>query len=99
MRCSKVLSLGVSIGLGTFALASSCGDSVPRSAAEAVPLKKGVKAPEATLTTLEGKSIKLSKALHGKRTVLVFYRGGWCPFCNAHLAELGKAEESFEKEK
>lgn len=25
-------------------------------------------------------------------TVLIFYRGGWCPYCNTHLGELRKAE-------
>jgi peroxiredoxin len=27
-----------------------------------------------------------------KLTVLIFYRGGWCPYCNAHLHELKQAE-------
>jgi peroxiredoxin len=24
--------------------------------------------------------------------VVLFYRGGWCPFCNAHLAEIQEAQ-------
>jgi peroxiredoxin len=24
--------------------------------------------------------------------VLIFYRGGWCPFCNDHLREIGQKE-------
>jgi peroxiredoxin len=27
-----------------------------------------------------------------KPLVLIFYRGGWCPYCNLHLAELRHAE-------
>ena len=30
-----------------------------------------------------------------KRTILVFYRGGWCPYCNLHLAALGEAEKEL----
>ncbi len=25
-----------------------------------------------------------------------FYRGGWCPYCNAHLADLVKIENKLE---
>jgi peroxiredoxin len=27
-----------------------------------------------------------------KPSVIVFYRGGWCPYCNTHLAGLAKVE-------
>jgi len=27
-----------------------------------------------------------------KPTVLIFYRGSWCPYCNVHLSELAKIE-------
>jgi peroxiredoxin len=30
-----------------------------------------------------------------KNTVLVFYRGGWCPFCSAHLSELGNVKDAI----
>ncbi|MBS1724863.1 MAG: AhpC/TSA family protein [Armatimonadetes bacterium] len=45
---------------------------------------------------MDGKATTLKAALGGKKTVLVFYRGGWCPFCNAHLADLGKSEKDIE---
>lgn len=28
----------------------------------------------------------------GKKTVLIFYRGGWCPYCNTYLQELAQME-------
>lgn len=65
---------------------------VAKSAADARPLKSGVSAPDARMTKLDGKETTLKSVLKGKRTVLIFYRGGWCPFCNAHLAELAKIE-------
>ena len=31
----------------------------------------------------------------GKPTVLIFYRGSWCPYCNAHLSDLVTVEEQL----
>ena len=58
----------------------------------AKPLAVGTKAPSAKLKGLDGKDIKLKDVLAGKPTVLIFYRGDWCPYCNAHLADLAKVE-------
>ena len=62
------------------------------SAADAKPLAVGVHAPGATLTDTEGAVVDLAATLAGKPTVLVFYRGSWCPFCNRQLAALGELE-------
>jgi peroxiredoxin len=32
-----------------------------------------------------------------KPLVLTFFRGGWCPYCNLHLAELRKAEGELKE--
>ncbi|WP_312110803.1 peroxiredoxin-like family protein [Brevibacillus reuszeri] len=45
----------------------------------------GAKAPDFTLTSMDGKSISLSEELKNGPVVLVFYRGIWCPFCNLEL--------------
>jgi peroxiredoxin len=42
------------------------------------------------LTDIEKRSQALSKTLAGKPAVLVFYRGGWCPYCNVQLSDLRK---------
>ncbi|QDL52952.1 peroxiredoxin-like family protein [Rhodoferax aquaticus] len=43
--------------------------------------------PSVELLSATGSPVQL-KALHaGKRTVVVFYRGGWCPYCNLTLRE------------
>lgn len=60
------------------------------SAADASPLKVGQSSPNASLLTLEGKETTLRKALNGQPTVIVFFRGVWCPFCTKHLASLSK---------
>lgn len=87
-----------SIGaIGALAAASICTaigiqGEVAKSAADAKPLKVGAAAPNSTLRGIDGKSIELKEVLAGKPTVLIFYRGGWCPFCNVHLSELSKVE-------
>lgn len=41
--------------------------------------------------------IKISSVLSKKPTVLVFYRGGWCPYCNKQLASLRKITKQIGK--
>jgi len=61
---------------------------VAPNASDAKPLKAGDKVPAVTVRDASGASVRLTEVLAGKKTVVVFYRGGWCPFCNRHLAEL-----------
>lgn len=69
---------------------------VPTDAREIKPLKVGVAAPSVKLDSMSAKPVNLADALGGKPTVLVFYRGGWCPFCNTHLAELGQIADEVK---
>jgi peroxiredoxin len=56
------------------------------------PLPAGARMPADTrVLTVDGRPFDLSAAVAGKPTVLIFYRGGWCPYCNAHLRELQKS--------
>lgn len=54
------------------------------------PPPAGIPAPDAALQDLDGKPTRLSTLRAGKPTLLVFYRGGWCPYCNLQLSELRK---------
>jgi len=65
------------------------------SAAAAKPLGTNVPIPDVTVKTAEGKPFKLKSETAGKPTVLIFYRGGWCPFCTRHLAELAKSQQQL----
>jgi peroxiredoxin len=56
------------------------------------PLLIGETIPDATLLDDKGQAVQLSTVLSQQPTVLVVYRGGWCPYCNQHLAALAKAE-------
>jgi peroxiredoxin len=59
-------------------------------------LKLGAKAPDATLNDVTGKTQKLSALYSEGPTFVVFYRGGWCPFCNLQLQGLTAAKADFE---
>ncbi|MFT6633253.1 MAG: peroxiredoxin [Bacteriovoracaceae bacterium] len=51
-------------------------------------LQKGDKVPEVTLKDTAGKSFSL--AGQDKTTVIVFYRGSWCPYCVKQLKSLNE---------
>jgi peroxiredoxin len=56
------------------------------------PLQAGARMPaNCVVRTVDGKPFDLNAAVASKPTVLIFYRGGWCPYCNAHLRELQKS--------
>lgn len=47
------------------------------------------KAPDFKAKDQNGKEVRLKDLLkEGKKVVLVFYRGNWCPYCNRHLKRL-----------
>ncbi len=61
-----------------------------------VGVARGSHAPDATLEQVSGGTVKLS-ALYAKGpTLVVFYRGGWCPFCNLQLHELALKNAEFK---
>jgi len=45
----------------------------------------GQRLPDAELIDVDGAATTLLRELAGRRAVLVFYRGAWCPFCNIAL--------------
>lgn len=59
------------------------------------PLAVGQTIPDSTLQTEDGKSVKLRELVSEKPTVLIFYRGGWCPYCTKHLMALAGIEKDI----
>lgn len=62
-------------------------DKKEESEESSVGLKVGDLAPEAALVDASDKNVKLSELIAQGPVVVVFYRGGWCPYCNKHLSE------------
>ncbi len=63
-------------------------DALPASAAETTPLKSGDRAPAFTVQTVDGEDYSFDPDQLERTTVLISFRGGWCPYCNMHLSEL-----------
>ena len=85
----------ISLVLLVIGFAGNAQNELPKSEIDIAPLLIGEKIPNITLQSVDGKAISLASVLNKKRTVLVFYRGGWCPYCNLHLAALGEAEKEL----
>ncbi len=66
--------------------------TVPTSPEDTHPLGVGASVPDVAVRTLDGESVSLREKIAEKPTVLIFYRGGWCPYCNTHLAKLQQIE-------
>ncbi len=66
--------------------------AAPADAMQVQPLGKGDKAPVAVLRRPDGRQVDLATLYGSRPTVLIFYRGGWCPYCNAHLGQIATAE-------
>ena len=48
-------------------------------------LKTGDSVPDFILPDAHGEPVPLRSLLTNGPVILVFYRGGWCPYCNLHL--------------
>jgi peroxiredoxin len=68
---------------------------VPNKAEDISPLLIGEQIPDAQLLDVDGQAVQLKDIMKEKPTVLVFYRGGWCPYCNAQLSGLAEAESEI----
>lgn len=68
---------------------------LPQKAEDISPLMISEKVPEATLVSTDNENVRLSSLIQRKKTILLFYRGGWCPYCTAHLAAVGEVENEI----
>lgn len=85
----------ICLALFAIGLSVHAQNDLPKQATEITPLLIGEKIPNVTLKSVENTDVDLMELISKKRTVLVFYRGGWCPYCNAHLAALAEAEKEL----
>jgi peroxiredoxin len=56
------------------------------------PLLNGQSLPSVQVTKIDGSVENISTFLNGKKTIIFFYRGGWCPFCNTQMGQLQQIE-------
>lgn len=67
------------------------------SAEDVKPAMISTMIPDVSVKDIDGKEIELRELVKNKSTIFVFYRGGWCPYCNQHLADLKKIEGEIEE--
>lgn len=60
-------------------------------------LKVGAQVNSVNIFQANGDKYALAQAWRNKPALIVFYRGGWCPFCNAQIRELSVNYHKFEK--
>ena len=68
--------------------ASAAHAEIAASAEQTKPLAAGAAAPAFTARNADGSDFAFDPAALERPVMLIFYRGGWCPYCKRHLAEL-----------
>lgn len=67
---------------------SQSKNHIVASAIEICPIKVGERIPEIILTKINNVLFNLNEALKLQQAILVFYRGGWCSYCNRQFEQL-----------
>jgi len=76
---------------------TSMAKSIAESENLISPLLNGQQVPSVLTTTAENKEVDLLSLINNKKTILFFYRGGWCPFCNTQMGQLKSIEGELTK--
>jgi peroxiredoxin len=77
-------------------IAAPAAAEVPGDPAAIKPLAVGDAAPAVEVRRPDGQPFTLDPSQLTAPTILVFYRGGWCPYCNAHLGELARVGDDLK---
>ncbi len=93
MRITKFVSLLVV--LFTFNAAALDRAVIAESAEDVTPLLNGQNIPNVTVKTADGAPVSLMALAMQKPSIFMFYRGGWCPYCNRQLAEIKDVEQQL----
>src|SRR5579863_9219111 len=52
--------------------------------------------PRLTIDTTDGQALAIPDAFAGDFAVVLFYRGSWCPYCNAQLRAFQRSSPALE---
>jgi len=69
----------------------------PSSPSDIKPLALGDSIPIVSIKDLDASEVSLRELTKGKTAIIVFFRGGWCPFCNTHLSNLQEITRRLTK--
>jgi peroxiredoxin len=70
---------------------------IPDKPEDISPLLIGEKIPNTKIYDLENKGLNINDLIAQKPSILIFFRGGWCPFCNKQLAAIQDIKPKLEK--
>ncbi|KTF13955.1 peroxiredoxin-like family protein [Pseudoalteromonas sp. H105] len=90
----KPILLACALLLSVSTLAATASN-IASKAEQVSPLMPGLTVPATTLKDKDGNNVDLSKRFAEKTTVLIVYRGGWCPYCSRQLASIQKIEQQI----
>lgn len=95
----NLISIKSFFALMIFMIINSSGSyaQIEDKAEDICPLLIGETIPNAVLLDAEGNDVKLKTIISQMPSVLVFYRGGWCPYCNKQLSGLAAIEKDIIK--
>lgn len=68
---------------------------IPLNPEDISPLLPGEQIPVLRLSKASGEVFDLNKSVSQMPTILVFYRGGWCPYCTKQLSGLQEIEKDL----
>lgn len=66
---------------------------VADSPEKVTPLMNGQFIPDVIVQTEFGRDISLQSVIESRPSLVLFYRGGWCPYCNRQMAGLMDVEQ------
>ena len=69
--------------------------NIPDKATDINPLLVGMQIPEIELKDTKNKTVSLAEEISQKPTAIIYYRGGWCPYCSKQLAGLREIEDEL----
>ncbi len=81
----RVLKRFLAVGIMAVGVAAA---AVPDDPHNVTPMEVRSKAPSFTAQEVDGRAFVFDPAALRQPTMIIFYRGGWCPYCNAQLQDL-----------
>ena len=97
MKATREKYRGQIIPKPTLAIMDAETSRLAASGLAARALKVGAAAPDFILPDAQGGPVRLRALLDQGPVVVVFYRGGWCPYCNLHLRGFQRRLPAFRE--
>jgi peroxiredoxin len=84
-------------GVAAALVAAHALADIPNAPELVQPLDVGTPAPTFSARTKDGAVRSFRPSGYRRPTIVLFYRGGWCPYCNAQLSDLRLVEPKLRR--